>query len=95
MALTYLNLDALKTEISCHNLPANSQDAEAITQQLGLRYPRIDCLCIIQDSHEDWEAESRKMGGVHGGALVAIAASASLRSESGILTRRDNSDSQR
>jgi hypothetical protein len=30
--------------------------------RLGIPYVWIDCLCIIQDSAEDWEAESIKMG---------------------------------
>lgn len=47
------------------DLPPNFQDAIMITKELGYQYLWIDSLCIIQDSPEDWRAESVKMGSVY------------------------------
>lgn len=66
-------------------LPANFRDAILITQRLGLRYVWIDALCIIQDSAEDWNVESKKMGSLYHDALVTVAAATSIKSTEGFL----------
>jgi hypothetical protein len=86
--LTQANYEALISHIRWQDLPANFQDAITITQRLGLRYLWIDSLCIIQDSQEDWQKESRRMMEVYRDAFVTIAASSSEGSESGILRRQ-------
>ena len=87
LTLTRANHESLKSGISWHDLPANFQDAITITQQLSIRYLWIDSLCIIQDSLEDWEEESRKMSEVYRSALLIIAASRADGPDSGLLTR--------
>lgn len=50
------------------------RDAIHITIGLGLRYLWIDSLCILQDSQEDWVAESAKMSDVYRHAFLTISA---------------------
>lgn len=59
------------------NLPATFQDAVKITCFMGYRYLWIDCLCIIQDSEEDWLRECALMGEIYAGASLTIAAEGS------------------
>ncbi|KAK0649935.1 heterokaryon incompatibility protein-domain-containing protein [Cercophora newfieldiana] len=67
------------------DLAANFRDAIAISRELGIRYLWIDSLCIVQDSTEDWEQESRKMGRVYGDATLTISAIAASSSDIGLL----------
>lgn len=74
-----------QTAIPYASLPANFQDAITITRHLGIQYLWIDSLCIIQDSKEDWERESKKMGTVYRESTVTISALVSPGSKAGIL----------
>jgi hypothetical protein len=67
------------------DLPQTFQDAITITRNLGYRYLWIDSLCIIQDSTEDWELESRKMGSIYRDALLNISADAAENGQEGIF----------
>jgi hypothetical protein len=49
----------------------------------------IDSLCIIQDSHEDWEAEAAKMGDIYRRALFTISAAKSKDGNGGCFIDRD------
>ena len=49
-------------------------DAVHITRRLGVPYLWIDALCIVQDSVDDWEAESAKMASIYANAYITIAA---------------------
>lgn len=69
------NYDKMQAGIGFESLPALFQDAIVTTQKLGIQYLWIDSLCIIQDSEDDWQAESAKMGSVYRNAKVTIAAS--------------------
>ncbi|KAI1181138.1 heterokaryon incompatibility protein-domain-containing protein [Nemania sp. FL0916] len=55
-------------------LPATFHDAITVTRRLGFRYLWIDSLCIFQDSAQDWETESAKMGDVYRCAVLNISA---------------------
>ena len=79
------SLQPFQDTIPLRHLPANFRDAISITQQLGIQYLWIDSLCIIQDSKDDWEAESKNMRYIYREVVVTIAASASGRSTDGIL----------
>ena len=61
-----------KRRIPFLTLPTMFRDAINVCRTSGVRYLWIDSLCIIQDSREDWEAETRKMGQIYQGALFAI-----------------------
>jgi hypothetical protein len=67
----------MQAGIAFESLPALFQDAVVATRNLGIPYLWIDSICIIQDSKQDWEAESAKMGSVYRNAYVTIAASVS------------------
>ncbi|KAL3425198.1 heterokaryon incompatibility protein [Phlyctema vagabunda] len=86
------NLQQFGSAIPFQDLPANFQDAITITRELGFRYLWIDSLCIIQDSHQDWENEAKKMADVYQNALLTIAASTSSKSTEGILKIDKSSD---
>ncbi|PQE24438.1 heterokaryon incompatibility protein [Rutstroemia sp. NJR-2017a BBW] len=60
--------------ICWQRLPKTFQDAVLITHRLGFEYLWIDCLCIIQDSKEDWNREAPRMASVYGNSACNIAA---------------------
>ncbi|KAK0616221.1 heterokaryon incompatibility protein-domain-containing protein [Immersiella caudata] len=81
-------LEPFQQNIGLSSLPANFHDAIAITRQLSIQYLWIDSLCIVQDSPEDWEAESAVMGDIYRRSFITISALSSPRSTSGILSPR-------
>lgn len=66
-------------------MPKTFADAIFVTRALGQRYLWIDSLCIIQDSSDDWMAESSLMNQVYSQALFTIVADAAEDSTSGFL----------
>ena len=82
------NLNSLKCHIPFQKLPRSIQDAISITRMLGLHYIWIDCLCIIQDSTSDWEAEAAKMGQYYQHAFLTLAASSSPSASAGLFAMR-------
>ncbi|KAK4442511.1 heterokaryon incompatibility protein-domain-containing protein [Podospora aff. communis PSN243] len=78
-------LAALRSGISISDLPLTIQEAIHVCKALRIRYIWIDSLCIIQDSKEDWIAESVKMGTVYSMAKVTIIAASSTSCHSGFL----------
>ncbi len=75
--------------ISFSSLPKTFQDAIKITRAMDWRYLWIDSLCIIQDSIEDWELESAKMGDYYKNALVTIAAVSAKGGEESCFRKRN------
>ncbi|KAK1633241.1 heterokaryon incompatibility protein [Colletotrichum phormii] len=73
-------------------LPPTFRDAVLITRSLGVQYIWIDSLCILQDSKEDWELESVKMGTIYASSYLTIAASASADSTGGCFLPRSTSN---
>jgi hypothetical protein len=63
--LTAGNIDTLMNEIDTSKLSKTFQDAISLTQDCGIGYLWIDCLCIIQDSEDDWLHESRQMAAIY------------------------------
>jgi len=68
------------------------KDAIKITRRLGIKYPWIDCLCIIQDGPAGWEVEAANMAYIYQNAYVTIEAAASADSYCGCVPKR-NTDS--
>ena len=64
------------------------QDAVYLSTKLSVQYLWIDSLCIIQDSKEDWERESSKMGLVYQNAVLTIAATAASNGTVGCFVPR-------
>ena len=44
------------------------------TRLLGVKYLRIDSLCIVQDDRDDWAKESASMGDIYARSFVTVAA---------------------
>jgi hypothetical protein len=80
------SVSAFTNGIPLDIMPPVFQDAVFITKRLGLRYLWIDCLCIIQDSKEDWLTESLRMGDIYKNAVITIAAEAAEDGSVGILS---------
>ncbi|QSZ36552.1 hypothetical protein DSL72_006432 [Monilinia vaccinii-corymbosi] len=76
---------SFQTIISMVALPASFRDAILIARGLGFEFLWIDCLCILQDSSEDWEVESKNMGDVYRNATLTIAAAMASKCTDGIL----------
>ncbi|KAF7940046.1 uncharacterized protein EAE98_000173 [Botrytis deweyae] len=67
-------------------LPRTFRDAITITRRLGLQYLWIDSLCIVQNSLQDWQQESAKMGKIYySHAYCTIAAAAATNCEGGLF----------
>ena len=69
------NLSSFKRAIPWSKLPRTFQQAMQFTKRLGINYIWIDSLCIIQDSAEDWRAQSSKMASIYENAYTTLAAS--------------------
>ncbi|OAP62892.1 hypothetical protein AYL99_02119 [Fonsecaea erecta] len=75
VTLTTENQARLSAEWSPINLlPKRFQDAMQIAIWMGVKYIWIDALCIIQNSRDDWLAESTKMGDIYTNSFCNIAA---------------------
>lgn len=85
---TSINLNDHLQAIPLKMMAQNFRDAVHITHQLNIRYLWIDSFCILQDSTEDWRAESRKMASVYKNSYVTIAAMDSWDSNIGIFSPR-------
>ncbi|KAK0715889.1 hypothetical protein B0H67DRAFT_447179, partial [Lasiosphaeris hirsuta] len=59
--LTSAALASFRVRIPPEALPKTFKDAIRVTRYLGLDHLWIDSLCIIQDSAENWRAESGMM----------------------------------
>jgi hypothetical protein len=68
------SLNDRMASITFSSMPKTFQDAVTITRNLGIKYLWIDSLCIIQDSSEDWNRESAKMGQIYRNANITILA---------------------
>ncbi|ESA42070.1 TOL [Neurospora crassa OR74A] len=69
-------------------LPRTFQDAILLTQRLNVQFLWIDSLCIIQDSPDDWVAESAKMHFVYQNTHLNLAAAVSPNSSGGFFFPR-------
>ncbi|KHE86591.1 HET-domain-containing protein [Neurospora crassa] len=69
-------------------LPRTFQDAILLTQRLNVQFLWIDSLCIIQDSPDDWVAESAKMRFVYQNTLLNLSAAVSPNSSGGFFFPR-------
>jgi len=86
---TSRTLERFKNRIPIETLCQNFQDAMTVTRRLGFRYLWIDSLCIIQDSEEDWNRESRRMADIYLYSTLTISASDALDGNAGFLYRRN------
>lgn len=73
------NISTYTRSISWSTLPQVYQHAIRLTNKLDIPFLWIDSLCIVQDSEEDWLAESAKMADIYSRAVLTIAASLAER----------------
>jgi hypothetical protein len=66
------------------------QDAVFVARELNIQYLWIDSLCIVQDSVEDWEVESSKMGEYYRNAILTVAATRSKDGRGGCFSDNSN-----
>lgn len=83
---TKSNICKRKDGILWTELPQTFKDAIQYCLKLGIQYLWIDALCIIQDSHRDWEIESAQMGKIFQHSLLTIAATSSPDSTTGCFS---------
>lgn len=83
------NLESFQFGNPIEQLPLTFRDAVVVARHFGVRYLWIDCLCIIQNSDNDWEAEAPMMRDVYANSLCNIAASASRDPDGGLFRERD------
>lgn len=75
LTTTKSTLELHKHAVDWSQLGKTFQDAITLTRSLGIAYIWIDCLCIVQDSVEDWETESAQMASIYQNSTITIAAS--------------------
>lgn len=88
MTTEWRTLQQMKTAIHLSSLPKTLREAVSITRRLGVQYLWIDALCIIQDSVEDWQIESSRMGEIYRDALFTISADGARDSSEGCFLPR-------
>ncbi|KAI1321908.1 heterokaryon incompatibility protein-domain-containing protein [Xylariaceae sp. FL0255] len=87
--LTKDTIGAMSNATSTQSLNKTFRDAVKVTLKLGMNHIWIDCLCIIQDSTEDWIAESNRMHEVYGKSTCTIAATSAADSNGGCFQARN------
>lgn len=82
------NYDSRLKGFALAELPRTFQEAIVVTRRLNVQFLWIDSLCIIQDSLDDWAAESAGMCFVYKNTYLNLAAGASLNSSGGLFSPR-------
>ena len=84
--------DDMKERIVWSSLPKTFQDAVTVTMWFKVKYLWIDSLCIIQDSHEDWQRESENMKHIYKKSYLTIAATNAIDAVGGLFVDRNPND---
>jgi hypothetical protein len=87
--LTRETYSSLEQGIAIAQLAKTFKEAIEVCQKLQINYIWIDCFCIVQDSPDDWRAESLQMQHVYGNSCLNIAATDSSDSNGGLFRDRD------
>jgi hypothetical protein len=87
--LTESTLSTWQASLPLSSLPLAFQHAITVCAWLEFEYIWIDSLCIMQDSLQDWEAQSAVMGDVYKFAFLNIAALSMLSDFEGFISSRD------
>ena len=82
-------LNDMKKGIVWSALPKTFQDAVTVTMWFKIKYLWIDSLCIIQDSHQDWESESKLMKHIYKNSFLTIAATSAVDATGGLFVHRN------
>lgn len=88
-SLSSRNMDHFRANIAWKDFTLTFQEAIITVARLGMQYIWIDALCIIQDSHEDWSIEAKKMATVYSNSSLNITADASMSGDEELFRERD------
>jgi hypothetical protein len=88
------NLESFRSNIPWDSLPLTFREAVFAVQNLGITYLRIDALCIIQYSEDDWASEAAMMVDVYANCYLNISADALTNATGGLFRNRDSSVDQ-
>jgi hypothetical protein len=94
LKLTSNNIRMLESGMSLNLLCKTFQHAANVLQLLGLEYIWIDSLCIIQDDKQDWNTESKRMGGIYGSSAINIAATSAKDGNGGLFFAKPDATMQ-
>ncbi|KAG4441544.1 hypothetical protein IFR05_003001 [Cadophora sp. M221] len=86
------NLEQHMDGIKFEDLPRTFQDSIFLCLEHGIRYLWIDCLCIIQDSDEDWQNECQNMCSIFEKSFITFSALRSGEDGGGLFHERILSD---
>ncbi|KAL3296486.1 heterokaryon incompatibility protein, partial [Colletotrichum asianum] len=87
--LSSSNLPSFRAGKPVSLLPLTFRDLFVVARHVGIQYLWIDCLCIIQDSVADWDAEASTMRNIYANAFCNVAATASNDPDGGLFRERD------
>lgn len=89
LCLTSQNFQSMRKGIRPADLPKTFRDAMMVTSRLGFEYIWIDSLCIMQDSEDDWRAQSSIMGNIYRNCVCTIAALSARNGHQGCFVERN------
>ncbi|KAH8601534.1 heterokaryon incompatibility protein-domain-containing protein [Bisporella sp. PMI_857] len=81
---TLSTISAHKQRLRRAKLPRTFKHFFEIAKRLNVRFVWVDSLCIIQDSEDDWQRETARMGQIYSGAICTIAAESAKDCQGGI-----------
>ncbi|KAK3994445.1 heterokaryon incompatibility protein-domain-containing protein [Cladorrhinum sp. PSN332] len=87
LTTTSKSLSSHCEKIPFDSFPLTFQDAIKVTRAMGLKYLWIDCVCILQDSPNDWAQESSRMADLYTNAYVTLAADFATDATSGLFVK--------
>ncbi|KAF3807902.1 hypothetical protein GCG54_00007638 [Colletotrichum gloeosporioides] len=87
--LSSSNLPSFRAGKPVALLPLTFRDLFVVARHVGIQYLWVDCLCIMQDSVADWDAEAGTMRNIYAKAFCNVAATASNDPDGGLFRQRD------
>lgn len=89
LKLTRDTQSSLETGVTLDLLTKTFQDAVMVCQRMGVHFLWIDCLCILQDDHSEWQRESGLMHKIYASAHCNISATSCTSEWQGLFRDRD------
>ncbi|KAF2269970.1 HET-domain-containing protein [Lojkania enalia] len=79
----------LRDGLPIDGLPKTFREAVAVTTRFNIKFFWIDCLCIYQDSPEDWRVEASTMQQVYRHSFLNISALGASNDDEGLFHERN------
>lgn len=89
LKLTVTTLKSFQTSRPMSELPQAFQDAVLVIRSLGIRYLRVDALCILQDSPDDSSHQCAEMSNIYTHSTCNIIAGFGYDPFTSIFSNRD------